>query len=143
VLKRNFPNAAIKYEYTSEELRSPRHQMILRIDVYLPELKLGLEYQGEQHFADIFGEIPSEALVKDEEKLGVLEHKGITLIEIPFWWDSTDASLLQTIIRRRPDLKPLLNSEALEGGEPIPTDPPAWALAKLNLDKPSMRLTPF
>ena len=41
----------------------------LELDIYVPELLLGLEYQGEQHFKPIhyFGEYETQQL-RDEEK---------------------------------------------------------------------------
>jgi hypothetical protein len=59
---------------------------------------------------------------RDQDKREAAKQAGITLIEIPFWWDYTDGisskfhrkfiyleSLLNTIMKLRPDLLPILN----------------------------------
>ena len=46
--------------------------------------------------------------------------KGITLIEVPYWWDKKISSLAATVYNQRPELfkeKPL--------GTPIPFNPPS------------------
>jgi hypothetical protein len=56
----------------------------LEIDIYIPSLKLGIEWNGIVHFKPIYGE---EALRKtqyrDENKLKLANTLGINLIVIP------------------------------------------------------------
>lgn len=92
----------------------------VELDVYLPDENLAFEYQGQQHYSDIY------ALghrwyqkQKDEEKRRICKDKGITLIEVPYWWDNTKSSLVATIHKFRPDLLP-----TSERGTPIPNEPP-------------------
>ena len=47
------------------------------------------------------------------------EEKGITLIEIPYWWDFKELSLRATIHMHRPDLIPSRGR-----GHVIPDKPP-------------------
>lgn len=42
--------------------------------------------------------------VKDEAKMKECSERGITLIQIPYWWNRTDAQLIQYIRSYRPDL---------------------------------------
>lgn len=59
-----------------------------RLDIYLPELSLALEYQGEQHFRpiEVFG--GAEAFAKnrerDERKRVLCKENGVTIVDIRF-----------------------------------------------------------
>lgn len=57
---------------------------------------------------------------RDKEKRKICEKEGITLIEIPYWWDKKIPSLATTIQQQRPDL--IQNQK--EEGEVIPLQPP-------------------
>eukprot|EP01118_Nematostelium_gracile_P001357 TRINITY_DN11397_c0_g1_i1.p1 TRINITY_DN11397_c0_g1~~TRINITY_DN11397_c0_g1_i1.p1 ORF type:complete len:331 (-),score=79.96 TRINITY_DN11397_c0_g1_i1:3-995(-) len=74
----------------------------LELDIYLPKEKIAFEYQGEMHYHGIFGDISREKL--DQEKRQLCSTLSITLIEIPYWWDSQIDSLKQTIRKYREDL---------------------------------------
>src|SRR5438552_3379698 len=52
---------------------------------------------GQQHYHEhfIFGD-PKEQMLRDKQRRQVLEQAGITLIEIPYWWDAT----MQTFVDR-------------------------------------------
>eukprot|EP01114_Cavostelium_apophysatum_P019216 TRINITY_DN6130_c0_g1_i2.p1 TRINITY_DN6130_c0_g1~~TRINITY_DN6130_c0_g1_i2.p1 ORF type:complete len:465 (-),score=99.86 TRINITY_DN6130_c0_g1_i2:53-1447(-) len=45
-----------------------------------------------------------QQLARDNEKRRVCKEAGITLVEIPYWWDRSDLSLFATIKKYRPDL---------------------------------------
>lgn len=60
----------------------------LEIDIFVPRLDLGLEYQGQQHFRPISawgGEKALRALQeRDERKRKICEEVGLTLVEVDF-----------------------------------------------------------
>jgi len=56
---------------------------------------------------------------RDKEKKLICKENGITLIEVPYWWDFQQKSLLTTIHFVRPDLVPLPID-----GTPIPKQLP-------------------
>jgi hypothetical protein len=60
----------------------------LELDVYLPELKLGIEYQGQQHFHAIDAWGGEEALEKLQERDLIKKElcliHGVKLIEIDY-----------------------------------------------------------
>jgi hypothetical protein len=87
--------------------------------VFLPELSLALEYQGETHYfsTHIFG----NALQRQQADLfksTFANQLGITLVSIPFWWDKSSDSLAATIMSKRPDINISIRSM------PIPTEMP-------------------
>lgn len=71
-----------------------------RLDIYLPELSLALEYQGEQHFRpiEVFG--GEEAFLKnqerDERKRALCQENGVTVVDVRF-----DESLTLPRLRSR------------------------------------------
>ncbi len=75
------------------------------MDVFLPLERLALEYQGQQHFGDIFF-LGSEwrYAERDADKRETCEGLGITLIEVPYWWNLEVQKLVASIQRKRTDL---------------------------------------
>ena len=80
--------AEVKEDYKHSKLVFPGTQRGMEIDVFIPELNLGFEYQGEQHFQDIgyFGP-KMQYTARDNHKREACESQGITLVEIPYWWN--------------------------------------------------------
>ena len=60
----------------------------MELDLFLPEKNLAFEYQGEHHYQDIPAFAPHRQYVeRDHQKRMVCEKSGITLVEVPYWWD--------------------------------------------------------
>lgn len=92
----------------------------MELDVYLPKHNLAFEYQGEHHFLDIYALGHRwRQKQRDMEKKKLCQEKGITLIEIPYWWDFSKSSLMATIHHHRSDLVPKPGA-----GVPIPPNRP-------------------
>ena len=92
----------------------------MELDIFIPQLRLAFEYQGEHHYYDIYalGNKWSQK-ERDGEKRAACMERGITLVEIPYWWDRDKSSLMATIHGKRPDLL-----KHASGNDPIPKDPP-------------------
>lgn len=61
----------------------------LRLDLYLPAYKLGIEYHGRQHFyfSDLFYETAEDfkaAQARDERKIELCKERGIALVVFTF-----------------------------------------------------------
>ncbi|MBK8172840.1 MAG: hypothetical protein IPK60_21230 [Sandaracinaceae bacterium] len=81
---------------SSRPLVAPRESFItiaakelegLELDVWVPELRLGIEYQGEQHYEAIKHWGGGEGLAKrqsNDRKAGLCKQLGYTLIEFRF-----------------------------------------------------------
>jgi len=78
----------------------------MELDIFIPNLSLALEYNGEYHYkATIhFG---LNVRRRDEKKLSICRERGITLLVIPYWWNTSLESIAETIRKERPDI--LLN----------------------------------
>lgn len=106
-----FPDAIVLEEAILElekaevvDSESP-DQMRMTFDIFLPNLRLALEYQGAQHYADtaVFG--PSQLYQeRDSAKRLVCAQRGVTMVEVPYWWDGRTEPLARTLRALRPDL---------------------------------------
>ena len=81
----------------------------IQLDIYLPDLALGIEYAGRGHFEDFLSVASlDKQQATDAAKAAFCLQRGITLLEIPHWWDGTQHSLRDVILSARPDLTSLL-----------------------------------
>lgn len=80
---KNFPNIEIIHSYYNAEILKKQE-----LDIYMPKYKIGIEYQGEQHFYPIdFGgygkeksiEIFKENHQRDVKKKEICDKNGINL----------------------------------------------------------------
>jgi hypothetical protein len=79
----------------------------IELDIFVPCKGLALEYQGEQHYSFHYkvGN-PKLQKLRDKQKEMICQKEGITLLQIPYWWDTTEYSLKNILISVRPDLFP-------------------------------------
>ena len=88
------------------------------LDLFLPHLSLAFQYQGEQYYSTLKIKEPQwNFLLKENQKRNLCDKKGITLIEVPYWWGFEQKSLMATIQCQRPELM-------LEAGIPIRKEAP-------------------
>src|SRR5690349_2801552 len=101
-----FPDQAILEEVALDRVtRRHARGAPWRVDVYLPQLRLALEYQGELHYSDGSMFLPASGRAQiDAEKRAAIQAAGITLIEVPFWWTLDTSRLKAELETRRPDL---------------------------------------
>ena len=82
VVRKLFPDRAIRRE------ASPTWLGQLRLDIYLPELALAIEHQGEQHFLPIEAFGGENALRKtrerDRRKRTLCKERGVSVIDVRF-----------------------------------------------------------
>eukprot|EP01114_Cavostelium_apophysatum_P023042 TRINITY_DN8558_c0_g1_i1.p1 TRINITY_DN8558_c0_g1~~TRINITY_DN8558_c0_g1_i1.p1 ORF type:complete len:373 (-),score=66.08 TRINITY_DN8558_c0_g1_i1:152-1270(-) len=91
--------------YVHPDLRYPESHRAMELDVYIPSLRLAFEYQGIQHYQkQPFLGTEEKDLKRDSVKRKACDGLGITLIEIPYWWDQKKESLMATIKKHRSDL---------------------------------------
>jgi hypothetical protein len=116
-----FPGKQILSNYKHPLLKYSSSNTSIELDIFLPEISLALEYHGTQHFQhnSLFGEC-DERILRDQQRRKFCKESGITLIEVPYWWDKSKDSLAHTIHLCRNDLirRPTIFSS------PIPSSPP-------------------
>jgi hypothetical protein len=96
----------------TEILENYRHPELLHssgvsmeLDIFIPKEQLAFEYQGAHHYYDVYALGSGwNQQNRDKEKRETCKDKGITLIEIPYWWDKTLTSLKTTINHARQNL---------------------------------------
>jgi hypothetical protein len=77
----------------------------MEFDLFLPEYSLAFEYQGEHHYYEVYKFGPHKLFSqRDERKRNASRNAGITLVEIPYWWDFKMESLRATVYQYCPEL---------------------------------------
>lgn len=79
----------------------------MELDIFIPSLKLGFEYHGAQHYqlSERFSDVSmEERRRKDDEKKLACKKAGITLIEVPYYWNGTREALIEMIRNENPEL---------------------------------------
>lgn len=98
----------LEVEHRSEVMVSASTKKAVVLDFYSSSKKITFEYQGEHHFLQFKCGFPGQSLEhkqsRDSEKQRLCEQHGITLITIPYWWDRTEASVIDAIEQKRPEL---------------------------------------
>eukprot|EP00026_Physarum_polycephalum_P002917 Phypoly_transcript_02926.p1 GENE.Phypoly_transcript_02926~~Phypoly_transcript_02926.p1 ORF type:complete len:773 (+),score=149.17 Phypoly_transcript_02926:98-2416(+) len=118
-----FPNYKMEFNSRTHGIIG-ENNIPLEIDVYIPTLRIGFEYQDPHHYFHIrtYGTSTlAEYQKRDIVKMKVSHEKGITIINIPFWWDWNTSSLIATIKHKRPDL---LKTTKVEKNVPLITEDP-------------------
>jgi hypothetical protein len=77
----------------------------MEIDIYVPSLAIGFEYQGNYHYQTHWSMGNAESVQKrDQEKEVICKQLGITLIAVPYWWKK-DVQYIEAILsKQRPDI---------------------------------------
>lgn len=104
-MRQILPYTQAQYNYKHPLLVHDTTGFRMELDVYYPEVRLALEYQGKQHYRNAFYQENHQSQTRrDSEKREACQKQNITLIEIPFWWDRSLNSLAATILEHRPDI---------------------------------------
>eukprot|EP00026_Physarum_polycephalum_P001930 Phypoly_transcript_01933.p1 GENE.Phypoly_transcript_01933~~Phypoly_transcript_01933.p1 ORF type:complete len:924 (+),score=109.23 Phypoly_transcript_01933:169-2940(+) len=105
VVRKLFPNHSISVN-ARKEASIKYERGYLELDIWIPEIQLGFEFQDSYHyFSTWHSNLPKGLLnFRDVEKREVLLRREETLIHVPFWWDNSSMSLISQIKFQRPDL---------------------------------------
>lgn len=111
-LKTLFPSVKVVEEVRLAQVRTD-HDVVgksdeggtLELDVYLPDCAVAFEYQGAQHYVDtmLYGR-HEPYRQRDSLKKAIAKEAGITIIDVPYWWDGKPASLLASFADSHPQL---------------------------------------
>jgi hypothetical protein len=116
---------AFQHNFLHPEIFFQDTNRYAQLDAYIPSLMVAFEYQGQQHYGHSTFEREDAIKVRkrDAEKYKKCYELGVTLVEVPYWWDGTRSQLEATIHLVRPDIIPISQ------GKPIPKeiDAPTFA----------------
>jgi len=127
VLRQLWPKAELVEEYRFAENisnSSSEKKLPMVFDFFFPDLNLAFEFQGLQHYQQlpVYGKV-SLRMTQDDAKLSLCASKGITLVQVPFWWTRDKSSLITSILEQRPEFKPYLSQfHTATEATPIPKD---------------------
>ena len=97
MIKQHFTGFEVLKDYKSTDLLFSTKGRV-ELDIFVPNLALAFEYQGEQHYqANWYLGDRTAAHKRDKEKRALCKEYGITLIEVPFWWDKKKDSFLASV----------------------------------------------
>jgi hypothetical protein len=91
--------------YKHPDLLFPVSKRKAELDIYIPSLKLALEYQGAQHERQIYRGDVRRQTERDKEKKELCKQHGITLICIPYKWSGLTEDLIATVQQYRPEIQ--------------------------------------
>jgi hypothetical protein len=110
-----FPGQSVLEDFRHPEMSFEGTHVPIELDIFLPDLNLAFEYQGEQHYRDMvqgsFSPIEVYEL-RDREKRALCAQKGVILVDVPYWWDMSVDSLKATVLsscQSHPHILQLLN----------------------------------
>ena len=97
--KKLFPAFNTYEDYDHPKLEFPGTDYMVEIDVMIPELNIGIEYNGAQHFDELLGAFSpiEEYQGRDQMKVDLCRLQSISLITIPYWWDRCSLTLSRLI----------------------------------------------
>ena len=87
----------------------------IEIDIYIPAMNIGVEYQGEQHYDDNPAGFTQNQyyMHHDSLKLSICSLFHIPLCIIPYWWDHSLPSLRSFLLPFLPSSLPSSSSSSL------------------------------
>ena len=95
-VKELYPTENVMFDYKHHGMRYEKSNYPMELDIWVPNLNLAIEYQGEQHYwsrEEMDGwKVSSDLLElqdRDQEKREACENLGITLVEIPYTWNKS------------------------------------------------------
>eukprot|EP00026_Physarum_polycephalum_P003407 Phypoly_transcript_03418.p1 GENE.Phypoly_transcript_03418~~Phypoly_transcript_03418.p1 ORF type:complete len:724 (+),score=75.11 Phypoly_transcript_03418:129-2300(+) len=124
-LQAAFPSYHIQAN-AREQVRNPETGSFLELDMWIPDLQFGIEFQDSHHYVSAWYAHDSLESIqsRDSRKAALIRQSGIDLVLVPYWWDSSPESLMSTIQFETP----WIYSNAAR--DPIPLNPPTMDMQR-------------
>lgn len=104
-LQQLFPGMDVMEDFYHSVLATGTKGKGLELDVFLPDLRLAVEFNGEHHYEELPFFAPLEVTqLRDSEKRRLCEQAGIRLVTVPYWWNKSLPELAATIHAYYPGL---------------------------------------
>ena len=102
LLKEMMPQYDIYEDYTHPNIYYQDTSQFVIFDIFVANLNLVIEYQGEHHYTEIPAKGPLHLFeLKDEEKSMLCNQHSIQLVVVPYWIDISISSLSELINPKR------------------------------------------
>eukprot|EP01114_Cavostelium_apophysatum_P020377 TRINITY_DN6808_c0_g1_i1.p2 TRINITY_DN6808_c0_g1~~TRINITY_DN6808_c0_g1_i1.p2 ORF type:complete len:307 (-),score=68.94 TRINITY_DN6808_c0_g1_i1:1254-2174(-) len=98
-------NTEVLFNYLHPSAKFESAHKGMELDIFIPSIRLAFEYQGSQHYKQArmnFAPL-EEQQARDRQKKAAFDAIGIRIVEIPYWWDFKQESLLEQIDAQYPD----------------------------------------
>lgn len=90
ICKDVFPGALTYYNYRDPTFSNPDTGYALEFDIFMPELRIAVEYNGQQHYSQTgFGD-PRRQQARDQIKAALAHDYHIVLVTIPYTYSESD-----------------------------------------------------
>tara|TARA_B100001057_G_C22812308_1_gene935949 strand:+ start:328 stop:1926 length:1599 start_codon:yes stop_codon:yes gene_type:complete len=87
MVKKLLNNKRIIYRYKSKICRFKKSNRPMEIDIYIPHNKIGIEFQGSQHYFEKWGKHHLKDIKnRDKEKKKTFKKNGIKILEVNYKW---------------------------------------------------------
>jgi len=104
-IKKMFPGVEVSKNFSHKQFEYSDTKRPFNISVYVPSLKLGFDYFEDPNTSCQYAVGANYSVnLFNRSKKNVCDKLGITLIEVPSWWDRKSESILVAIKRCRPDI---------------------------------------
>ena len=102
LVKRLLKNKKIIHRYRSKLFRFKKSKRPMEIDIYLPEFKTGIEFQGSQHY---FAKWGKHELVdikrRDREKKKTFKKNGIKILYVTYKWKGQKKPIIKLLKKNK------------------------------------------
>jgi len=98
-------NVEVLEDFNHPDLKFSASGHTMELDIFIPSLNLAFEFNGYHHYhaLQFYGE-SSSYKHRDEEKHQTSKLHGITLIEVPYWWQRDKTTIKSLLKTYRPDI---------------------------------------
>ena len=74
----------------------------MELDIYIPEFKVGIEFQGSQHFFAKWGKHDlKEIRERDKEKKKTFKKNGIKVLEVTYKWKGQKKPIINLLKKNK------------------------------------------
>ena len=102
IVKTIFSEKEVLFDYKASFMKFKGSGIPMELDIWIPEERIALEYQGQQHFTPFFN---NNSLLdelenirrRDEEKRQACKDNDIVLVEIKYTWDRSMEYVLDSL----------------------------------------------
>ena len=102
LVKRLLKNKKVVHRYRSKFSRFKKSNRPMELDIYIPEFKVGIEFQGAQHFFAKWGKHDlKEIRERDKEKKKTFKKNGIKILYVTYKWKGQKKSIIDLLKKNK------------------------------------------